>query len=149
MPDAKTQADIVNQTLAAEGIGETVTDKLRIPAVKQCFRIEIEGQAQKTDIVRLPLTSTPQSSTRQELAEALVQCLSYRPHVVGLGWEVGGHSAAVTYTQGGEVEVLASLEELRTIIEIILKARANMASFNWDFSQPYIEVTYQNTFPGL
>lgn len=145
MEPSQHQGKLVNQFLAAEGVGESVTEKLKIPCIENKFLITGRVDSLRPNAVRLPLVGDPKTATRTELAKALTQTINYRPDkVMGISWEAGSVNANVTVAEKGSANLQGTEESLEQIFEMVLKSRANMSSFNWEFDKPYIEVTYQS-----
>lgn len=125
------------------GAGEVVTDKLKIPNLDLIFNIDRRGDEVRTDLVTLPLMTDVKVASRDELADAFLQCLAYRQNVLGLSWKVGDTSVLVTYSSQGSTELTVSEDTFRELMVNLLKARANMDNFNWEFGKPFIKVTYR------
>lgn len=145
----KTQGDIVSQHLQSLRIGEVITNKLPLPNLEKLFVIEREEEEPKTDTFRAKLPVAANmigSTTKQELSEGIAYCTQFNPSVVGLAWNVGEEFVTVTCESGTKVQLAEGRteEDIKDIILLVLRSRASVQSFEWDFSKPFIKVGFEN-----
>jgi hypothetical protein len=143
-----TQEDIVAQHLQSLRIGELLTDKLRFPNVEKLFIIDRpeDKPEVRTEHIRLPIAGTVANSTRDEIVRGLVQCLQYSPDITSIGWTVGEDKVEI-HREAGTVTSLAehaTEDGLHSLLMIVLRSRASVQGFEWEFGKPFVKVIYKN-----
>ena len=147
--EQRTQNDIVSQHLQSLQIGEVLEDRLKIPGVDRVFDLERpkQGTATRSERLRLPLVGKSSVSTREEIALAMVQSLQARADIVGVQWDVGEDFINVTRLPGAKVYFSKGIKEddVQALLLNILKSRALLRNFSWNFGDAFVKVAYENS----
>lgn len=146
MPTARHQGDLVDQFINTHTeIGQEVTDRVSLPGIESLFYKPTQEAEIKTQSVRLPDIKRLGQKSRQDIAEALVGLLSYKPGVVGFDWVIGADHIDVLYVDGLKQKVPENEEkakELELLFATLLKTRKNIVAISWQFGESYVEISY-------
>jgi len=130
-------------------IGEVVEDKLRVPGIESLFEVQRpqKEQDKRNERVKLPLVLKASTSTREEIAKAILQTLQYRDDITALSWSVGDEYLELVREPGASTAYASGIseEDVQTVLLNILKSRGILRKFSWELGSKFVRIAYENS----